>query len=251
MAYADDVTLVCSGNLNDAMLRMQSLLDTVYAWSVAHRLKLNISKCFAMLVPKSARSVPIDRSLLFLYIDGNPISWSEELKILGVTFNSALNWSAHSYNVRTKISRMVGMLQRFGCTLDGLTRKRIFQAFILPHVIFCLPIWGTVELTQQRQIDICLLRSAKLIQRDHKLTFSLETYNSTGILPFRSFVLLRNAIAVFNFLHKDVVNLYLHVDLLCDSSMYSTRQVEGRKFRTNKITRKCDQLQFARNAVSD
>jgi hypothetical protein len=245
VAYADDITLVCSGSVTAIITQMQSTLDTVYEWALVHKLKLNISKCFAMYVRAASRSSVPDGSQRSLMINGSQISWVDETKILGVTFNSSLCWMSHSNNIRAKISRMSGVLQRFGGALDSLTRKRLFQAFILPHFLFCLPVWGNLELSSCRALDNCLLRCARLIQRKHNVAFNNETFNATGILPFQSFVLLRNATAVFNILRKDESDMYLYATLFTNS----TRQADSRKFIQNHVIRKCDLLQFAPSAI--
>ena len=67
--------------------------------------------------------------------------------------------------------------------------KHIFQAYILPHVLFRLPVWGTLNISQCHLLDNCLLRCAKLIMRNPKASFNKDTYNFTGILPFQSYVL--------------------------------------------------------------
>ena len=109
------LTLVCSGDVEAIMTQMQFLLNTVYAWAVAHKLRLNVGKCYAMFMFSAAHINIADLILPSLLINGDSISWTEQIKILGVTFNSLLSWSTHSNNVRMKISRMSGTLQRFGC----------------------------------------------------------------------------------------------------------------------------------------
>ena len=98
-----------------------------------------------------------------------------EIKILGVTITSTLNWSVHADQVRTKISRMSGVLQRFGCTLDSHTRLRIFNAFILPHVLYCLPVWGNLPTSHCDLFNRSLLRCAKMIQRNVRTELGIHT----------------------------------------------------------------------------
>ena len=69
--------------------------------------------------------------------------------------------------------------------------------------------------------------------RNPKASFNTGTNNFTGILPFKSNVLLRNAIAVFNILHRNEVDFYLHANLFSNMSLHNTRQAERRKFLIN------------------
>ena len=45
VAYADDITFVCSGDVKAIITKMQILLDSVYTWAVAHKLRLNVGTC--------------------------------------------------------------------------------------------------------------------------------------------------------------------------------------------------------------
>ena len=84
VAYVNDVTLVCSGNICTILTYMQSLLDTCYVWASSHRLKLNISKCFATYMPAATRVMSRDDlHLSQLTIDASPISRLDDKKILG------------------------------------------------------------------------------------------------------------------------------------------------------------------------
>ena len=112
---------------------------------------------------------------------------------------------------------------RFGCALNSLTKKRIFQAYILPHVLFCLPVWGNLNISQRHLLDNCLLHFARLIMRNPKAFFNTGTYNFTGILPFQSYVLFRNAIAVFNILNWNEVDFYLQANLFSNICRCITR----------------------------
>ena len=112
VTYVDDITLVCSGDVKAIMTQMQFLLDSVFAWVGLHKLRLNVSKCYAMFMSSAACTNIADQILPSLLINNDSISWTEQqVKTLGVTFNSLLSWSTHSNNVCMKISRMIGMLQ--------------------------------------------------------------------------------------------------------------------------------------------
>ena len=91
VAYADDITLVCSGDVKAIMTQMQFLLDSIYAWAVAHKLRLNVGKYYAMFMSSATRANIADLILSSLLINGDSISWTEQVKILGVTFNSLLS----------------------------------------------------------------------------------------------------------------------------------------------------------------
>ena len=131
IAYADDVTLVCSHrNLWCALEEMQAQLELVRKWADSARLVLNVSQCTAMYV-SNAKAKALEIIPLSLFINGLGIPTLAEMKILGILFTSSFDWLKQANLVRAKISRMSGVLQRFGCTLGTLTRQsfqRIYKA---------------------------------------------------------------------------------------------------------------------------
>ena len=59
------------------MTQMQFLLDSVYAWAVAHKFRLNVDKCYAIFMSSAARTNIADSILPSLLINGDSISWTE------------------------------------------------------------------------------------------------------------------------------------------------------------------------------
>ena len=117
IAYADDVTLLCSSkNMADVFGDMQVILNETCSWAISARQMLNVGKCFSMFIPFAQAPPPVAAPTPALYINSSAVQMTTEIKILGVTITSTLNWSVHVDQVRTKISRMSGVLQRFGCT---------------------------------------------------------------------------------------------------------------------------------------
>ena len=204
-----------------------------------------------MFIPYAQAPPPVAAPTPALYINGSAVQMTTEIKILGVTIISTLNWSVHADQVRKKISRMSGVLQWFGCTQDSHSRLRIFNAFILPHVLYCLPVWGNLPTSHCDLFNRSLLRCAKMIQRNVRTELNRDTYNVTGILPFEQFVFLRNVLAVFSILRSNNCEQYLHTSCLSAVSQYSTKQHDGCRIITLKFARQCDKFNFAAASVND
>ena len=63
-----------------------------------------------------------------------------ELKIIGVTITSDLNWSVHAKHVRPSVTKMISVVNRFGCSLNSDVCCRILNAFIIPKLNYCQPV---------------------------------------------------------------------------------------------------------------
>jgi hypothetical protein len=133
VAYADDVTLVATGDtFTTACLIMQSFLNIVNQWSVEYGLTISPAKCYAMFIsPKVKTDATIQASL---YIGEAQLPIVTSMRILGVTFTNDLSWHVHSNAIRKKISSMTVVIQRFEHTLNIDCRKKLIHAFVTPHI---------------------------------------------------------------------------------------------------------------------
>ena len=142
VAYADDLTLVCSDDaLQTAHQRMQSLLDLISTWAKNNQLCINVSKCYTMSIAASARKSTTCLASK-LYLSNHQISTVSDIKVLGVSFTRDLKWQLHQSSVRRKLSNMMSVVARFGRSLNIKARKNI----VLPHLTHCLPVWGVLVL---------------------------------------------------------------------------------------------------------
>ena len=84
-------------------------LVSVNAWCDLCGMKLNASKTKTMIVSRSRTMHP--QSLL-LTIDGTVLKKSDDLDILGVTFDSKLTFEKHLRSVSRAASQRLGMLRK-------------------------------------------------------------------------------------------------------------------------------------------
>ena len=77
-------------------------------WLDSNRLRLNIAKSKFRLFHMPQKIVP----KLQLKLYGSLIEQVNELKFLGLIFDSNLNWKAHLTGVANKVSRIIGLLHK-------------------------------------------------------------------------------------------------------------------------------------------
>ena len=61
---------------------------------------------------------------------------------LGLTINENLNWKSHLNKVSNKISRTLGVMNRLKHFLTTDTLRTIYNSLILPHLNYCILVWG-------------------------------------------------------------------------------------------------------------
>ena len=142
IAYADDVTLIASGDSKSTTITMlQACLNTAYDWSILNKLCLNPAKCASMLLcPTKLKSDALRETSASLYIGKTCIQYVFSMKLLGVIFSSDLSWRAHTRTVCSKLSKKLAVLCHIGCSLDTITRAHIFKAYTKLGIDHCLPV---------------------------------------------------------------------------------------------------------------
>ena len=114
LAYADDITIVSSGaTLQEAKASTKTALASIYSWSASNGLILNTAKCYTMYIAPCSRGLAEDACNLKLNGSGFSIDTVGELKILGFTITSDLNWSVHAKNVRQSVTKIISVLAAY------------------------------------------------------------------------------------------------------------------------------------------
>jgi hypothetical protein len=252
IAYADDITLISHGDCaSSATNNMQLLLDTLYSWSLSNKLSVNAAKCFSLIISPKIIKRPTQIVSLSLRLGTTPIVQTNATKILGVTLTDDLSWDTHAKSIRSSVNSMVGILRRFSSSLNTDTRLKIFNAFILPRITYCLPVWGNGSATATAGLDRTLLRSARIILNSSTAVLDSSVFSSTAIMPFSHLVFSKNVICIFKLLLNQTHSQYLCSDLLKDLVTHSTRSSDGRKFYSLRHKRQRDELCFQCRAIRD
>ena len=154
--YADDVTVLIP------FRRRDSIADAVHAetqhikgWCLQNGLALNEEKTKVLLFSK----LKIDNELL----NGVPAIVSSA-KILGVTFNSRLNWKDHVAEICKSASRRIYVLKELK-KIDSITKKdllQVYQGLILSVLEYNSALFTSMTAESKGKLD-------KLRKRCHRI----------------------------------------------------------------------------------
>ena len=83
------------------------------------------------------------------------------MKDLGITIDSALSFDDHIQNIVSKANRMAGLIRRSFVFLDEDVFKRLFKAFVRPH-LDGHAVWNpykskhvdALEMCREKQLDV-------------------------------------------------------------------------------------------------
>ena len=123
--YADDNTLSYSDtNINTVVKTLENDSINLIDWFSKNLMKANPDKFQAIAIgPKT------NKHKLSFYLKGNKITCKENVKLLGITVDSHLNFDKHISEICKKASQQLNILKRIGKYLNRL--GRLTSNFIL------------------------------------------------------------------------------------------------------------------------
>ena len=136
------VTVDCAIPLGLAELRtrLELTLRELHAWFSSNSLKMNGSKTDFMIVG-SKQNLKKVQNFSFI-VDDASIKPSKTIKILGVIVDPLLLWEARISHVVQKCNKILFSLYRFRHYFTPDVLKILVQAYVFPHIVYCLCVWG-------------------------------------------------------------------------------------------------------------
>ena len=107
--YADDIVIIVQGKFTQTIREvMQNALNVIVKWTVKEG--LNISPQKRAIVPfTNKRNI---KGLGLLTLHGKELQMLGEVKYLGVTLDSKLNWNQHLQKVIKKTQNIFALVRR-------------------------------------------------------------------------------------------------------------------------------------------
>ena len=164
-----------------------------------------------------------------IMLNGQALSIVQQLTILGVTITSDLSWTAHADKVCAKVNGCLAVLRRCGCHQNANTRLWLFNAFVKPVLLYCLPKWGNCSARRVTALDKALLRSARYITGSDNVGFTKELYVYSNICDFSNMVFLCNVLTTLNIIHSAPIDDFIGFNLVKSVSQRSLRTAESNK----------------------
>ena len=155
IGYADDSTsMVVVPSPGVRVTVAESLihdLGRVSEWCDLGWMKLNASKTKTMIVSRSHTMHPQSPPLT---IGGTVLKESDDLVILGVTFDSKMTFEKHLRLVSRAASQRLGILRKSWIVFhDKSLLGRRFRGFVLLVLDYCSAVWCSAADTHLKQLD--------------------------------------------------------------------------------------------------
>lgn len=136
--FADDTKIFRTITSKEDALHLQSDIDSLKEWSEKWGMEFNRDKCHVLTLGKFENTKYAHRYL----IGDDEIEHVFAEKDLGVTVDSALTFDDHISNKVRVANGIVGLVRRSFTYLDTKSIKKLFCAFVRPHLEYAQSVWA-------------------------------------------------------------------------------------------------------------
>ena len=183
--------------------------------------------------------------------DSSVIQTSPKLKILGVIVDPVLSWDAHISHVAKKCNIILISLYRFRHYFTKDTLKIIIQAYVFPHITYCLCVWGGATQGRLHKIQKLVNFAARIVTGYKKHQHITPALNSLKWPWIESLVAHRDLIKVFKTLRYDnspvaIRRLFTQRSAV---SVRETRASEKGDLQVSRCNRSASQRVFSHRAA--
>ena len=150
---------------------------------------------------------------------------------MGVIINDKLTWDNHKTYIKKKISRNLGILYKCRRIMDKNDLLGMYNCFVLPYLLYCLPVWGG----SVNKDDIIVKIQNRVLRVICKTKRSEEAWklSNDSVLPIN--ILYSLEIAKFCYKHSENIlpttfSDIIMPDFISDTHNINTKQSKCRNY---------------------
>ncbi|XP_076626843.1 uncharacterized protein LOC143344561 [Colletes latitarsis] len=152
--FADDLTLTCSGrNIKTVIKLLQTTINKLQTWSEQSGLRLSPQKTQYIIFSRQRKQ---NQNLPKLYIENIEVKKVDNIKLLGLTFDSKLTWvpyMKHLKNTYTKKMNVIKTLANSNWGADQETILKTYQAMIRSQIDYGSIVYNSAKPNTLKMID--------------------------------------------------------------------------------------------------
>ena len=174
--YADDTCLKKSAyTVETLQTYLRNAMVNLCEWCKANHLVINIQKSNYMIICNRQKRTYLNCDLIHLPIYDSFLNVQTCVKVLGVSIDNSVCWIEHIDKLTTELSQLIGLLYRIKCYLSFEVRILFYNSYILPHIDYCINVWGNASQCHIDKLQVLQNRAARVI-------LDADLYTSSQIL---------------------------------------------------------------------
>ena len=178
--FADDTSTIAFASSPERLRRhLQADIDSVFRWSVKHKLSLHPEKTVAM----SFHHPNQKPQTLSLHLNGSPVVQVSSHKHLGIILSSAFTWTEHIDNISKKSLRMISILRhlRFHHHFAPKQLLLAYRVYIRPLLEYGSTTWSGLPASSIRRLQRIQNQALAIAGAEEDFLASLEDRRSAAL----------------------------------------------------------------------
>ena len=178
--FADDTCLIYTNNdFNTLVHLVNERLKVVFDWCNYNKMSLNPSKSEYMLFTN--RKVPYEPQIV---LGGDRIERKSSVKYLGIHIDSGLRFSSHVDNIKTALSRRIGISRKLVHYCNYRAASNFYYSMVFSCLSYGIAVWGgAIKSTYDGR---------KLVLQHERLVNKLfSKFNQDNCSVFKKFSILK------------------------------------------------------------
>ena len=161
--YADDNTVGHSSRCMDELIaNLRNSVTVAMGWFESNFMEANPTKFQAIITPYATQEPPDT-----IHVQGQEIIVDSSVKLLGVHFDTGLNFHIHISKLCAKVSRQLNALSRIAKYMDEKCRLNIFNAFITSNFSYCNIVWHSCSMQDIIKMEKLQKRALRIVFNDY------------------------------------------------------------------------------------
>ena len=167
LMFADDTKIYRQITSREDALQLQADINKLEEWSKLWQLHFNHEKCHVLTLGRFENTRHTHRYTVY----GKEMEHVFDEKDLGVTIDHEMKFEEHIARKVTVANAIVGQMRRSFSYLDCDTFKRIYTAFVRPHLEYAEAAWSPNLVRNIMALENVQIRATKLVDGLSKLTY--------------------------------------------------------------------------------
>ena len=168
---------------------------------------------------------------LNLSISNTSVKSDNQVKYLGLIFDSNLNWKPYLHELSKKVSRGIGVLSKVRYYVNRNILHQLYYSIIYPFLTYGLSIWGNTYSSTLKPLIILQKRAVHTITFSKPDEQSEPLFKELEILRVTDLVILHNALFMYHYYYnllpssfanffQTVASMHSHNTRLASKSTY-------------------------------
>ena len=167
LMFADDTKIFRLITSREDAIKLQEDISKLEEWTRVWQVHFNHTKCHVLTLGKFENI----RYAHNYTIMGNELEHVADEKDLGITIDGDLNFEEHISRKIRVANGIVGQIRRSFSYLDGETFRRLYCAFVRPHLEYGQAIWSPHLKRNINRLENVQVRATKLVDGLAKLDY--------------------------------------------------------------------------------